>query len=518
MPNKSNILVTIILVCLVIAAIFLFKDANKNTVDNSKTVASGVSKNGGYSTLKSLEGKKIANLTGSVYGAIASKHIANIEILEYNSNTDRLQALDDGKVDAVVDDAPIANYVVSVNNGRFKVIEEPLSKDYYAPIVSFNNIELADKIDPLIRRLKQDGTMGRLEEKWFKDIDKPKQIDIKPETVKGVLRIATCAQTPPFAYISNGNIVGYDIELMYMVAKELGMGIDVRDMEVASMIPSVISGKSDVAIACMTVTDERKQAVRFLEPNYEGGIVMIVKDTNYVDSKGFIEELQESWYKNFVHEDRYKLILKGLSVTLVLSIGAAIIGTLIAFAVCMMRRSQSKVLNITALVYIRAIQGTPIVVLLMLFYYVVFANLHLDGVYVAILAFAINFSAYVAEMMRTGIEAVDKGQIEAGKALGFSDLEVFKKIVYPQSLRHILPVYKGEFISMVKMTSVVGYIAVQDLTKMSDIIRSRTYDAFFPLITTALIYFLVAYVFIYFLNRLEASVDPKRRNRALSNV
>jgi len=121
-------------------------------------------------------------------------------------------------------------------------------------------------------------------------------------------------------------------------------------------------------------------------------------------------------------------------------------------------------------------------------------------------------------MMRTGIDAVDKGQHEAAYAIGFNRFQVFEMITFPQAARHVLPVFKGEFISMLKMTSVVGYIAIQDLTKISDIIRSRTYEAFFPLIATALIYFVMAYAMAWLLSRVEIRVDPKRRKRVVKGV
>ena len=154
----------------------------------------------------------------------------------------------------------------------------------------------------------------------------------------------------------------------------------------------------------------------------------------------------------------------------------------------------------------------------MILYYLVFGSVEISGILVAVVGFSINFAAYVSEMMRTGIEAVDKGQHEAAAALGFNRLQVFARITFPQAARHVLPVFKGEFISMVKMTSIVGYIAIQDLTKMSDIIRSRTYEAFFPLIATALIYFVIAYVMTHGLTLVEMKIDPKRRARVLKGV
>ena len=153
----------------------------------------------------------------------------------------------------------------------------------------------------------------------------------------------------------------------------------------------------------------------------------------------------------------------------------------------------------------------------MLIFYVVFASINITPVLVAVLAFGINFAAYVAEMFRTGIEGIDRGQTEAGIAMGFTRVSTFLNIVLPQTVRRILPIYKGEFISLVKMTSIVGYIAVQDLTKASDIIRSRTFDAFFPLVMVAILYFLISWVLMQSLEYLERITDPKFKRRKVIN-
>jgi polar amino acid transport system substrate-binding protein len=175
--------------------------------------------------------------------------------------------------------------------------------------------------------------------------------------------------------------------------------------------------------------------------------------------------------------------------------------------------SPRTVLNLPARVYINIIRGMPVLVLLMLIFYVVFASVNISPVLVAIIAFGMNFAAYVSEIFRSGIEGVGKGQIEAGIAMGFTRVKTFVFIVLPQTVQRILPVYKGEFISLVKMTSIVGYIAVQDLTKASDIIRSRTFDAFFPLVMVAILYFVIAWVLMLSLEYLERMTDPKYKRR-----
>ena len=149
----------------------------------------------------------------------------------------------------------------------------------------------------------------------------------------------------------------------------------------------------------------------------------------------------------------------------------------------------------------------------MIMFYIVFARASISGVWVAVIGFGMNFGAYVSEMIRTGILAVDKGQMEAALALGYTKPRAFMKIVLPQAARHFLPVFQGEFISLVKMTSVVGYIAIQDLTKAGDIIRSRTYEAFFPLIAIAIVYFVIAWLLTRVLVALQNRFDPKRRRK-----
>lgn len=196
---------------------------------------------------------------------------------------------------------------------------------------------------------------------------------------------------------------------------------------------------------------------------------------------------------------------------MLISILASIFGTMLGAGICYMRLSKRLLLRLPARVFIDILRGMPVLVLLMLIFYVVFASVDISPVLVAVVAFGLNFAAYAAEIFRSGIEGIDKGQTEAGISLGFTRTSTFIYIVMPQMIQRVLPVYKGEFISLVKMTSIVGYIAVQDLTKASDIIRSRTFDAFFPLVMVAVLYFAVSWVLIQLLDFIERRTDPKRR-------
>ena len=221
--------------------------------------------------------------------------------------------------------------------------------------------------------------------------------------------------------------------------------------------------------------------------------------------------VSESFYNNLITEDRYRMILDGLQVTLIITFCAAILGTLLGGLVCWMRMNRRSWLQKVAKVYIDIMRGTPVLVLLMLMYYVVLAPMKATGIVVAIITFAMNMAAYVSEMLRTAIQGIDRGQTEAGLALGYTRRQTFVRIVLPQVIKSVMPVYQGEVISLLKGTSVVGYIAVADMTRASDLIRSRTFDAFFPLIVTAIIYFLMAWL----IGLLLTSLVQRKRMKAI---
>ena len=224
-----------------------------------------------------------------------------------------------------------------------------------------------------------------------------------------------------------------------------------------------------------------------------------------------IEKVIESFNNNLIAEDRYRMILDGLQVTLVITLCAVVLGTLLGGLVCWMRMNRRPWLQQVARVYIDLMRGTPVLVLLMLMYYVVMAPLDATGIVVAIVTFAMNTAAYISEMLRTAIQGIDRGQTEAGLALGYTQRQTFLKIILPQVIRAVMPVYQGEVVSLLKGTSIVGYIAVADMTRASDLIRSRTFDAFFPLILTAIIYFLMAWL----IGLLLQSLVQRQRMKAL---
>lgn len=204
----------------------------------------------------------------------------------------------------------------------------------------------------------------------------------------------------------------------------------------------------------------------------------------------------ESVYQSLIYDNRYKFILQGIFNTVLIALISILIGFIIGILVALIRNNyerngKMKFVNFIAKTYVDVIRGTPVILQLMIIYYVIFKSVNVSVVLVGILAFGINSGAYVSEIIRAGIQSISIGQSEAGYALGLNYKQVMRCIVMPQAIRNVLPALGNEFITLLKETSVGAYIGIIELTKASDIIASRTYDYFFPLIIIAIIYLIM---------------------------
>ena len=221
------------------------------------------------------------------------------------------------------------------------------------------------------------------------------------------------------------------------------------------------------------------------------------------------EEFQRKFVNNFITSDRWQYIADGLITTLQVTFFAVIIGIIIGFLVAVVRSTYDKtgklkILNALCKLYLTVIRGTPVVVQLLIIYFVIFGDVRdVSKIVVAVMAFGLNSGAYVAEIFRSGIMSVDSGQFEAGRSLGFNYVQTMRYIIMPQAFKNVLPALCNEFIVLLNETSVSGYIALQDLTKGGDIIRSRTYDALMPLLAVAIIYLTMVIIFTKFVEILE---------------
>lgn len=211
---------------------------------------------------------------------------------------------------------------------------------------------------------------------------------------------------------------------------------------------------------------------------------------------------------NFITEGRYLLILDGLKMTILVSVFSIALGILMGSLTVFFRNSRFRLLRAIGYLYVDVVRGTPAVTQLLIIYYVVFGSVNISPMLVAIFAFGFNSGAYVSEIIRAGILSVDRGQTEAGRSLGLTAFQTMRYIVAPQAVKNILPAMINEFIMLIKETAIMGYIAIADLTRAGDIIRSRTFDAYIPLLTTAIIY----YIIIKCLTLVMASVERRLRS------
>lgn len=222
-----------------------------------------------------------------------------------------------------------------------------------------------------------------------------------------------------------------------------------------------------------------------------------------------------SFQLDFIKDDRYMYLLRGLGNTLLIAVLAVLLGIVVGFLVAIIRATHDKhgglnILNFICKVYLTIWRGTPTMVQLLIMYYIILVSLN-SKIAVAVIAFGLNSAAYVAEIVRSGIMAVDEGQFEAGRSLGLNYGQTMRLIILPQAFKNVLPALANEFITLLKETSISGYIAIPDLTKGGDLIRSQTYDPFLPLFGVAIIYLVVVMILTAGVHKLEMRLRTNER-------
>ena len=235
-------------------------------------------------------------------------------------------------------------------------------------------------------------------------------------------------------------------------------------------------------------------------------IVTVISKDVIID---FFKDISNSFNRTVIIEKRYILFFKGLKSTLLISFLSIVFGTLLGLILFLLQKSKIRSLNILSYIIVRFLQGVPVTVLLLTFYFGIFGDINVEPILVAIITFSIYFSAYVSEIVKGAFLSINRTQIDSAYALGFSKIQTVKYIIIPQLLSYVIPVYKNESVSLIKSTSIAGYISVIELTKATDIIRNRTYEAFFPLIFTALIYFIICYAFCKILDLVYKKINPR---------
>ncbi|MBQ9633822.1 MAG: ABC transporter permease subunit, partial [Schwartzia sp.] len=227
--------------------------------------------------------------------------------------------------------------------------------------------------------------------------------------------------------------------------------------------------------------------------------------------EGFWATMERKFDQALIRENRWKMMLFGMGRTLAITVASIAIGTILGFLLCFAHREGNTVLNRALDFVSRFLAGMPVVVLLMVFYYIVFSGMNVDGVIVSVLVFSLLFAFTVFGLLRSGAASVPKGQMEAALALGFSERQAFRKFILPPAILTFFPTYQTEIVNLLKATAIVGYIAVQDLTKVADLIRARTFDAFMPLIVISVLYLILTWLFLRGTDWMLTKLNPRNR-------
>lgn len=458
--KRWSIFILAILICLSVAG--CGKD------DDSKPLA--------VESVEDLAGTTIGvqiGTTGAIYAEDFVAENPGTEVIRYNKGADAVQALKQQKIDAVLIDEQPALAFVEKNN-ELTISDEEFAVEEYAIGIAKENTELLYQINDALEATKVNGTMDEIVANYIGD-EKGEHPYESPEGLtrgNGTLTMATNVAFPPYEYYEDKTAVGIDIDMMQAIADYLNMDLVVSDMEFDSVIMAVQSGKADVAAAGLTVTEDRLKNISFSESYTTAKQVIIYNNGEKAEKMSLADKI----YQTFIEKNRWQYIPKGLANTLLITV----------------------------------FRGTPMVVQLLIMYYVVFAQTAVNPLIAAVIAFGLNSGAYLSEAIRSGIMAIEIGQFEAGRSMGFNYHETVRYIIMPQAIKVSLPAIFNEYIALLKESSIVGYIGLMDLTKAGDIIRSNTYEALVPLVSVALVYLALVMIMTSFVSRLERRLKREK--------
>ncbi|MDD6631744.1 MAG: ABC transporter substrate-binding protein/permease [Lachnobacterium sp.] len=458
--KRWSIFILAILICLSVAG--CGKD------DDSKPLA--------VESVEDLAGTTIGvqiGTTGAIYAEDFVAENPGTEVIRYNKGADAVQALKQQKIDAVLIDEQPALAFVEKNN-ELTIADEEFAMEEYAIGIAKENTELLYQINDALEAIKVNGTMDEIVANYIGD-EKGEHPYESPEGLtrgNGTLTMATNVAFPPYEYYEDKTAVGIDIDMMQAIADYLNMDLVVSDMEFDSVIMAVQSGKADVAAAGLTVKEDRLKNISFSESYTTAKQVIIYNNGEKAEKMSLADKI----YQTFIEKNRWQYIPKGLANTLLITV----------------------------------FRGTPMVVQLLIMYYVVFAQTAVNPLIAAVIAFGLNSGAYLSEAIRSGIMAIEIGQFEAGRSMGFNYHETVRYIIMPQAIKVSLPAIFNEYIALLKESSIVGYIGLMDLTKAGDIIRSNTYEALVPLVSVALVYLALVMIMTSFVSRLERRLKREK--------
>ena len=471
-----------------------------------------------FKAFSELGGKRIALVTGAPFEELIRSKVPDVGEFQYfSAMPDMKLALTSGKIDAYFMNNAVGELTANQNDD-IALFPEILGEATYGIAFAKGDPAYAkwqaafDSLDP-----------AQISAAWDKWIGADESVKVLPEQdwagANGTVKVAACDTLMPMSYVGeNGKLMGFDEEILLMLAKELDVHLEFTGMEFSSLMPSVQSGKAQIAVGSIVVNDERRELVDFIE-YYPAKYVLLVRSVeSQQEAPAAADGLKESFIRTFVKENRWQMIVTGLLWTVLIAVVSGVLGTLLGFALVFARHRNNPVVNKLIAGYNSLIIGIPVVVILMVLYYIVFGSIDAPAVIVAVVGFTLIFASRAFGLIWNAVQAVDGGQREAALALGYPEKLAFRRVILPQAKEIYLPTLKTQFVMLLKETSVAGYITVLDLTKAGDLIRSRTLEAFFPLIAVAVIYFLLTWLLMKLLEGISKKMDQQKEARTIKGV
>lgn len=457
---------------------------------------------------------KVAVYLGSTAEDALMENYPMVECVHINVLGDMVLNLQQGNIDAFVMDRPTINFMRK-EYPELKCLDGVLTQTFFSAAFSdeFSNSEKREQYNEFIGKIKDDGTAQELQEIWFSgDMSFPEVRYEDLPNINGEISVGAATENMPYVFLSNNRITGYEIEVMRMFCEEYGYAMKCDSLSWGAMMGGIATGDYDIGIGNNMVSEKRENNVVFSEPEGDYDIVFVVLDKTLTQGKS--SDPVSRFKKTVIAEERWKQLLAGMGKTLIITAGAVVFGTLLGFGIFMLCRRKNRFWCRFADIFCWIIDGFPIVVLLMFGYYVVFAAFDLNALIICIITFTFTFASGFLGMLRSAVGSIDESQMKAALGLGFSENLAFFRIILPQAVC----IMKTSFISLVtqtlKGTAIVGYITVEDLTRSVDIIRSTTFDAFFPVIISAVLYFLMAWLIGRLIRPLLELFDKRRRTQA----
>ncbi|MBQ4232242.1 MAG: transporter substrate-binding domain-containing protein [Lachnospiraceae bacterium] len=457
-----------------------------------------------------LEGFNDKNVTvgivdGYIYEDIAKRKLPKAEIKHFSTREYAYKALVSGVISGVLDDEPIIR-AVTRGTDAVDAIDGYIEPADYAFIFPKNDKcdTIRKRFDSYVELLQGNGATEGLDEKWFGNKTTNKQsMDVsKLPATNGTLEFAFDGENVPFEYMSAGQVVGFEIDILYGFCQKYGYGLKLNQVPFNDMLNGVESGTYDIACSAITVTDERSERFNFSRPCYTGGATICVRtdavtssDAN--ESRGVIGHVKST----FIEEDRYILIIKGVLTTILIVFVSVFIGNPLGYIFFILSRRSNIVVRGIVRAIIWFVHVTPAIMIIMLLYYKYYRDLYIGGVLAAIVGFTLAFSNEIYRMVERYSGMIDDGEFEKNYRLWFSKSSEFFNTLMKNYGKEMITDFKSIVVRLIKATAVVGYIAVDDMTRTFDLIRKDSLEITLPLVTTMILYILIIVIVTKLLDR-----------------